>query len=72
MLLTAGLGDVGSHPQTGGSEACWRKLSVRKKQAVHGCDIELVRQGMATRNLSQALRETVLGQLKGASGGGVD
>jgi hypothetical protein len=39
---------------------------------VNGCDIELVRRGMAARALSQALRETVLGQLKGASGGRVD
>ena len=39
---------------------------------VHGCDIELVRRGMAARGLSQAVCETVLAQLKGASGRRVD
>ena len=34
---------------------------------VHGCDIELVRRGMAARNLPQALQEKVLGQLKEVS-----
>ena len=32
---------------------------------VNGCDIELVRRGMEARNLSQAVQEKVLGQLKG-------
>ena len=36
---------------------------------VNGCDVELVRRGMETRGLPQALQEKVFGQLRGASVG---
>ena len=46
-----------------------RYIPLTRHMQVHGCDIELVRRGMEARGLSQTVRETVLGQLKGASGG---
>jgi hypothetical protein len=46
-----------------------RSLPLIRHMRLHGCDIALVRRGMAARNLPQALQERVLGQLRGASAG---
>jgi hypothetical protein len=44
-----------------------RSMPLIQHMRVHGCDIELVRRGMAAHSLPQALQEHVLDQLKGAS-----
>lgn len=44
-----------------------RSMPLIQHMRTHGCDIELVRRGMEAHSLPQALRERVLGQLKGTS-----